>query len=253
MSQTQVQIPTPEGSARAFAFTPAGEGPWPAVILLMDAPAIRPALFEMSERLAAHGYFTLLPDLFWRAGPYKPIDPREVFGDPEARRRLLEPLISSTDPQRSVADIGAALDWLAAQPQVAPGPVGLTGYCMGGGLALRAAGTYPDRIAAVGAFHAGRVATDAPDSPHRLASHIKARVYVGGADQDASFPPEQADRLREALTAAGVENTVEIYTGARHGYAPSDTPVHDEAAAERHWRALFALLDRTVGPATQLN
>ncbi len=251
MSQTEVQIPTADGPARAFTFTPsgapsAGEGPWPAVIFLLDAPAIRPALFQMSQRLADRGYFVLLPDLFWRAGPYPPINPREVFGDPEARKRLIEPLTSSTDPQRSVADIGAALDWLETQAQAAPGPVGVTGYCMGGGLALRAAGAYPGRIAAAGAFHAGRVATDAPDSPHLLAPQIKAKVYVGGADQDASFPPEQAERLREALTAAGVDNTVEIYAGARHGYASPDTPAHDEAASERHWRALFDLLDGTL-------
>ena len=65
-----VSIPTPEGDARAFVFTPSeGQGPWPAAIILMDAPAIRPALFEMGERLASNGYYVLLPDLFWRAGP----------------------------------------------------------------------------------------------------------------------------------------------------------------------------------------
>ena len=117
---------------------------------------------------------------------------------------------------------------------------------MGAGLALRAAGAYPDRIVAVGGFHGGRLATDAPDSPHLLAPRIKAKVYVAGADEDAGFPPEQADRLRKALTAAGVENTVEIYAGARHGYAPPDMPVYDEAAAERHWRALLALLHDTL-------
>ena len=104
-------------------------------------------------------------------------------------------------------------------------------------MALRAAGEFPDRVVAAGAFHAGRVATDAPDSPHLLAPKMKAKVYVGGADEDASFPPEQADKLRDALTAAGVENTVEIYAGAKHGYAPPDMPVYDEAAAERHWQA----------------
>jgi carboxymethylenebutenolidase len=53
-------------------------------------------------------------------------------------------------------------------------------------------------------------------------------------------------RLDEALTAAGVEHTVETYEGARHGWVPSDTPVHDPAAAERHYKTLFALLDATL-------
>lgn len=243
MSMTEVKIATPDGEARAFVFHPDGPGPWPAVIFYMDAPAIRPALFSMCERLAAHGYYVLLPDMFWRAGPYEPIDIKAAFRDEAARREIFGRLMASTDPERSTRDTGAFLDWLAAQPLVRPGKVGCTGYCMGAGLALRAAGNYPDRIGACGGFHGGRLATDAPDSPHLLAPHIRAKVYIGGADEDAGFPPEQADRLREALTAAGVENTVEIYHGARHGYAPPDMPVYNEAAAERHWRALFDLLD----------
>jgi carboxymethylenebutenolidase len=246
MAMTQVSIPTPDGDARAFTFHPDGQGPWPAVIFFMDAPAIRPALFQMCERLAGHGYFVLLPDMFWRAGPYEPINLAQAFKDEAARREIFGKLMGSTDPQRSTRDTGAFLDWLAGQPQVKGKKVGVTGYCMGGGLALRAAGNFPDRVVAAAAFHGGRLATDDPQSPHLLAPKIKAKVYVGGADEDAGFPPEQADRLREALTAAGVDNTVEIYAGARHGYAPPDMPVYNEAAAERHWRELFKLLDETL-------
>jgi carboxymethylenebutenolidase len=242
MPQTEVRISTPDGDARAFTFTATGEGPWPGVIFFMDAPAIRSALFQMCERLASNGYYVLLPDMFWRAGAYPPIDIPAIMKDEASRRAVLGPLMASTDPERSMRDTGAFLDWLAQQPQVKGDKVGVTGYCMGGGMALRAAGTFPDRIAAAAAFHAGNLATDAPDSPHRLAPKIKAKIYVGGADQDHGFPPEQADRLRDALTEAGVDNTVEIYAGARHGYAPPDMPVYDAAAAERHWEALVGLL-----------
>jgi len=246
MTMTQVVIPTPDGEARAYSFRPEGDGPWPAVIFYMDAPAIRPALFQMCERLAGHGYFVLLPDMFWRAGPYEPINLREAMKDEETRRATFGKLMATTDPEKSTRDTGAFLEWLSAQPDVKGGKVGCTGYCMGAALALRAAGHYPDRIVAAGGFHGGRLATDAPDSPHLLAPQIKAKVYIGGADEDAGFPPEQADRLREALTAAGVDNTVEIYAGARHGYAPPDMPVYDEAASERHWRELLALLDEAL-------
>jgi carboxymethylenebutenolidase len=242
----QVAIPTPDGDARAYTFQPEGKGPWPAVIFFMDAPAIRPALFQMCERLASNGYFVLLPDMFWRAGPYEPINMAEAFKDEEARRAIFGKFMASTDPVRSTRDTGAFLDWLAKQPQVKGDKVGVTGYCMGGGLSLRAAGEYPDRVVASAGFHGGRLATDAPDSPHLLAPKIKAKVYVGGADEDAGFPPEQADRLRDALTAAGVENTVEIYAGAKHGYAPPDMPVYNEAASERHWREMLKLFGETL-------
>jgi carboxymethylenebutenolidase len=249
MTMTQVSIPTPDGAARAFTFKPEGAGPWPAVIFYMDAPAIRPALFTMCERLAAEGYYVLLPDMFWRVGAYEPMVPAEIFASEEKRKELFGKFMGSTDPERSTRDTGAFLDWLATQPDVKGASVGVTGYCMGAALALRAAGGYPDRVVAAAGFHGGNLATDAANSPHLLAPNIKAKVYIAGADEDSGFPPEQADRLREALTAAGVSNTVEIYTGAKHGYAPPDMPVHNEAAAERHWRALFALLADTLKAA----
>jgi carboxymethylenebutenolidase len=248
VSQTEVNIPTPDGGARAYTFHPDGVGPWPAVIFFMDAPAIRPALFQMCDRLAGHGYFVLLPDMFWRIGPYAPINLREAMKDEDSRRAIFGKFMASTDPEKSTRDTGAFLDWLSQQPMVKGDKVGCTGYCMGGGLALRAAGHFPDRIVAAAAFHGGRLATDAPDSPHLLAPKMKAKVYVAGADEDAGFPPEQADRLRDALNAAGVANTVEIYAGAKHGYAPPDMPVYDEAAAERHWREMLALFDETLKP-----
>jgi len=242
----EIALPTPDGDARAYTFQPTGEGPWPGAVIFMDAPAIRPALFEMGERLAKHGYFVLLPDLFWRAGPYAPINVKEVFADEAKRREAFGKLMGSTNPEKQLVDAKASLDYLAANPNVKPGKVAITGYCMGCGVVMRTAGTYPDRIAAAAGFHGGRLATDAPDSPHLLAPKITARVLVAGADEDAGFPPEQADRLRQALDAAGVRNEVTIYPGARHGYTMTDLPVYNEAAAERHWSEMLRLFDETT-------
>ncbi|HEY1753257.1 MAG TPA: dienelactone hydrolase family protein [Caulobacteraceae bacterium] len=242
----EIALPTPDGDARAFTFQPAGEGPWPAAIIFMDAPAIRPALWEMGERLARHDYFVLLPDLFWRAGHYNPINVKEVFADEAKRREAFGKLMGSTNPEKQLIDAKASLDWLEKQPEVKPGPVAVTGYCMGAGVVMRAAAAYPDRIAAAAGFHGGRLATDAPDSPHLGAPKIKAKVLVAGADEDAGFPPEQADKLREALTAAGVKNEVTIYPGAKHGYTMPDLPVYNEGAAERHWTEMLALFDETL-------
>lgn len=246
MSRTDVQIETAEGVCPAWLFTPEGAaGAWPGVIFYMDGVAIRPALFAMADRLASHGYVVLLPDLFYRAGPWEPFDPATAFADgPERERRMK--LMATTGNAPAARDTAAFLGFLANEPRVAGSKVGCTGYCMGGGMSLTAAGTYPDRIAAAAAFHGGRMATDAPDSPHRLAPLMKARIYVAGADQDAHFSDEEKARLDAALTAAGVEHVVETYPGARHGFTMPDLPVYDREAAERHWRELLALFAATL-------
>ncbi|HEX4710568.1 dienelactone hydrolase family protein [Phenylobacterium sp.] len=242
--KTDVSIPMPDGEARAFVFTPdAGDGPWPATILFMDAPAIRPAMFEMGERLAQAGYYVLLPDMFWRAGPYPPLDiVKARAGDPEMGA-LFAKLRASTDAARQMQDTGVFLDWLAKQPKARPGKVGVTGYCMGGGIALRAAGTFSDRIAVAASFHGGNMATDAEDSPHLLAPKMKAKILVAGADEDGSFDEAQCKRLDAALKDAGLDAEVSIWKGARHGWVPTDMPVYNKEAAERHWRELVKLFD----------
>jgi len=238
----KTDITTEDGVCPAHVFRPAGTGPWPAVLFFMDGLGIRPALFEMAERLAAHGYYVLLPDLYYRSGPYAPMDAKRIFSEPELRQALSQKFIGKFSQASAMRDTRAALAYLASQPDVAPGKLGATGYCMGGGLAIAAAGHFPDRFAAVAAYHPGSLATDAPDSPHLLAPKIQAKVYVGQASDDANFPEAMKARLDAALTEAGVAHTIELYP-ARHGWVPSDTPVHDAAAAERHWETLFALLD----------
>ena len=114
-------------------------------------------------------------------------------------------------------------------------------------MSLTAAGTYPERIAATASYHGGRLATDAPDSPHLLAPKIKSRVYIAGASDDATFPDEMKERLERALTAAGVDHVIETYP-AKHGWVFRDMPVYDAAAADRHWRTLLALFDAVLKP-----
>ena len=244
--RTDVSIPMPDGdAARAFVFTPdSGPGPWPAVLFYMDGPGIRPALFDMGERMAAAGYFVLLPDMFWRLGPYEPFNLKALFGSPDGLKEFRAKVMSSTDAVRAMADTFVFLNWIAAQPQAEAGKLGVTGYCMGGSFAMHAAGTYPDRFGAVAAFHPAMLATDKEDSPHRLAPKIQAEVLVAGGDEDAGFDEAQKDRLAAALRDAGVKAQVSIWKGYRHGWVPADMPVHNPEGAERHWRELIALFDR---------
>jgi len=238
---TKVEIKTRDGVCPAYVFRPSGAGPWHAVLAYMDGIGIRPAMLDVAARIATYGYFVVMPDLFYRAGPYAPMNPHTVFSDPAERKVLMEKFFARASQALVMDDTRYFLDWIAAQPDVKPGPIGTTGYCMGGLMSLTAAGTYPDRIVATASFHGGRLATDSPESPHLLAPKIRSRVYVAGAIEDQSFPDDMKARLEDALTKAGVDHVIETYP-AKHGWCISDTPVYDQASAERHYAALAALL-----------
>ena len=76
---------------------------------------------------------------------------------------------------------------------------------------------------------------------------MRAAVFVAGAENDASFTHEAAETLDKALTAAGVEHTIEFYPAA-HGFAVSDHEgVYDEAAAQRHWNAMESFFGAKLG------
>jgi carboxymethylenebutenolidase len=238
----KLEIQTRDGVCPSYVFQPEDGGPFPGVLVFMDGLGIRPAMLEIGERLATNGYFVLLPDLFYRSGPYEPMNPHKVFSDPDQRKILFEKYIALATQANLMSDTRAFLDYLESQPDVKQGGIGTTGYCMGGLTSLSAAGTYPDEIVASASYHGGRLATDAPDSPHLLARRMKARIYVAGAIDDDSFPDQMKARLEDALTEAGVDHEIETYQ-AKHGWVFWDTPVYDPVASERHWETLIALLD----------
>ncbi|RWC93290.1 MAG: dienelactone hydrolase family protein [Mesorhizobium sp.] len=243
MTKQDLEIKTQDGSAKARLFRPAAPAK-AGIILYMDIFGPRPALDQMAERLAGHGYAVLVPDLFYRYVPYGPFDPKTAFADEKSKAALLM-LSGGTTQGMTIRDGAAFLDALTAAGIT--GPVGVVGYCMGGARALNAAASYPDRIAAAASFHGGNLASDAADSPHRKAASIKARVYVGVAGVDRSFPPEQSARLAEALRVAEVDHAIENYVGVAHGWCVPDHSVYDAAAAERHWKRLTTLFAETLG------
>ena len=245
MNGHRVDVRTDEGTIDCYTFAPLGAGPWPAVIVYMDAFGIREQLGEMAERLASHGYFVVVPNLYYRTGAFPPFDRRAVLVEGPERDRF-KSMIQSINPSLVMRDTAAVIDMLDRQDAVRGGAIGVVGYCMGGGYALTAAATFPDRIAAAASFHGGSLATDKPDSPHTLASRMRARVYIGAAEIDPSFPREQQERLERALSEAGVDYTLEVYEGAKHGFAVTGHLVYDRDASERHWTRLIELLGQAL-------
>jgi carboxymethylenebutenolidase len=244
-----IDIAVPTGSADALLVAPASGATGPGVLLMMDAFGLRPELEAKAERLAEAGYVVLVPNVFHRSGR-APLVALDRLADPEQRVDVLAELgelMAALTPAQVAADAHAWLRVLAENDQVLPGPVGVVGYCLGGALAVRVAAELPDRVAVVASFHAGGLATDDPESPHLLLDRVTAEVYVAHADQDPSMPPEQQQRLGEALVSAGVGHLTELYDGAGHGFTMRDRPAYDEAATTLHWHRLLPLLRRCLG------
>ncbi|HVV82402.1 MAG TPA: dienelactone hydrolase family protein [Kofleriaceae bacterium] len=255
MPTTNLDLATPDGPCPTEVVTPDGDGPWPVVLLCHDAAGARPSMTEIATRIAADGHLVAIPDLFHRSGSPSALLPKDVpidiaairaiFADPERRARFQRdyylPALDYGNLHRTVA---AVLDHLAGRDDVT-GKVGTTGYCMGGNASFRIATVLGDRITTTACFHPGGLVTDQPDSPHLRCGEIRSRVLVAGAANDANFSDAARATLDAALTAAGVEHTVEVYPG-RHGFAVRDHDVFDEACAERHFLALHDLFAATL-------
>jgi carboxymethylenebutenolidase len=246
MTQRSVEIETADGTCPAALSAPVGEGPWPGVIMFPDAGGMRDTMRQMGERLSDLGYVVLVPDFYYRNGPYESVDMRTAFANKETAEKIMGMMQGYTADQ-VVRDAGTFVDYLDSVPEKASGGVGTTGYCMGGRLSLLVAGNLGPRIAAAASFHGGNLAkADDPDSPHQKASEIKATVYVAGAIEDQSFPDEQKELLERSLTDAGVAHTIETYQ-AHHGFAVPDNPSYDADAAERHWKATEQFFGSALG------
>ena len=241
MPTQSLQIPTADGQADAFAAFP-GEGErHPGVLMYPDGFGIRPVLREMARELAGHGYSVLVPNIFYRHGPAPVLELPDHIGE-EARPAIfaeLMPMIEAHTTERILRDAEAYLEFLTTRPEVAPGPVAVTGYCIGGLLATHTAAAHPGRVAALAGFHAP-VGAAGPGSLQRLA----ARIHFGHAETDLT--PEALGELNKTLDAAGVDYTSEIYPGTVHGFTMADTDAFDPAGLRRHWDSLLALLDRAL-------
>jgi carboxymethylenebutenolidase len=245
-----IEIQAAAGPAEALVVRPSsGTGPFPGVILYMDAFGLRPRIEEMAQRIADWGYVVLAPNVFYRDGTVEELAPAVDMSTQEGREaagKAAFPRVGHLTSDKALPDIDAWVATLAGLDGVAPGPIGTTGYCMGARLAVRTATAHPDVVAACGGFHGGGLATEDPDSPHLGLGNARSRFVFGHADNDRSMAPDAVARLGEALSAAGLAASNEIYEGAPHGYSMADTSAFHPEATERHFRELRALLDGTL-------
>jgi carboxymethylenebutenolidase len=242
MIEHHLDIPTAEGAMNSFVVHPEEGGPFPVVLFYMDAPGKREELHDMARRIAAVGYFVVLPNLYYR-------DRREYQLAERTEPALAEMfgLMAKLNAATTACDTQALLEFVDAQPAADARRVGAVGYCMSGPFVMWAAAAFPERLRCIASIHGAHMVTDRPDSPHRMAPRIRCESYFACAEIDQWAPPADVQQLQAALQAAGTPHRVEWYPGAAHGFVfPQRAGIYSQTAAERHWERLFSLFERTL-------
>jgi carboxymethylenebutenolidase len=228
---TEITYPSPAGSVRGHLSVPLGEGPWPGVIVIMDAFGLSRDLRQQCDRLASRGYLALAPDLYSWGSKITCI--RATFS---ALRR---------GSGRAFQDIDAARSWLTERPDCTD-KVGVIGFCMGGGFALLAGAQFGFSVSSV---NYGQVPMDA-DSLLQKSCPVVASY--GRRDRTLKG---QAERLEGSLERLGVEHDVKEYPAVGHGFMNQHSGAlgsvlgvlgvrYDPGSAEDAWRRILAFFEQ---------
>jgi carboxymethylenebutenolidase len=247
MIEQNLEIPAADGVTAALLVRPESNDPLPGIINLTDGLGFRPAFAEQSKRIAERGYVVLAPNIFYRVSK-SPVFPFEPDFASEPTRARFNELKAPLTPAAMERDGSAYVDFLASQPFVGKGPIGVIGFCFAGKFALLVAAARPDRIAAAASFHGGGLFTDTIDSPHLVLPRVKARLYFGHATNDQSMPTEAIEKFEWALRSRGGEYESEMYE-ARHGWMIPGGGAYDQPNAERGFERLMQLFDDTLEAA----
>lgn len=240
VTESEVTIPTPDGTADAYFVRPA-TGTAPGVLIWPDIFGLRPAFRQMAKRLAESGYSVLVINPFYRVKKAPTAENGAATPIPG-----LIPMMQALTETTQMTDAKAFVAWLDSQPSVAKDKkIGTQGYCMGGPMAFRTSVVAPDRVGAVASFHGAALVTGQPNSPHLQAAKTKAQFLIAIATNDDQKSPDDKNVLKETFEKAHLPAEIEVYAGA-HGWCPPDTAVYNEPAAEKAWTRLLALYGKAL-------
>jgi carboxymethylenebutenolidase len=223
---TNMTITAADGTPiHAYLAQPAGEGPFPAVIMIHEFYGIRPEILGKADALAAEGYVVIAPNLF-RSGTTNWL-PRAIYQTITA------------DTAQIDGDADAVFQWLAAQPSVQADRIAIMGFCFGGGTALRYS-LSNNQLAATAIFY-GQPITD----PAKLAALSGSVLGIfGGADM--SIPQEEVEGLRQGLETAGIPHEITVYEGQPHAFVQGMEEIAQGGAQQEAWNQLLAFLQQTL-------
>jgi carboxymethylenebutenolidase len=243
--EKNVTIKTPDGTCDAALYYPEGKGTWPAVLMWPDVMSLRPVFRQMGARLAAEGFVVLVPNLYYRVKPAPVVGDTFNFGNP-TDAATLTPLRASVTEAGTFKDAAAYVAFLDAQPQTnKKAKVGVEGYCMGGPLSFRTAGTVPGRIGAVASFHGGGLTTANPDSPHLQVAKTKAEYLVAVAKNDDARDGKSKETLKTTFADAKIKAQVEVYA-ADHGWMVPGSAAYNKDEAERGYAERVKIYKRAL-------
>ena len=242
MISNTVNVATGDGRMETYYAHPEEPGPFPVVIIYMDAPGIRDELRSFARRVAANGYLCLLPDLYYRLGSIR----FRLSHRDDAMGKVIHAAKHSLSNEFVMSDTRALLTWLQGHSRARPGKWGCIGYCMAGAYVMTAAGTFPQDMAAGASLYGVDLVTEAKDSPHLVAGKVKGELYFGFAQHDHDVPEHVIPTLSKALEKARTAQLVEVFPDTRHGFCFPERVSYNETAAERVWGRVFGLFQRRL-------
>jgi len=225
------------GDVRGYYAVPAGDGPFPAVLVYQEAFGVNDYVRSEVVRLAEHGFAALAPDLFHG----------QTLGYGEMER--VYALLGTLTDEGLLCDVDLAIAYLRARPEIAAGPLGAVGFCMGGRLAFLTATARAEAIGAAVSFYGGSIAP----REHRLFPPLLHRVpelrgelwLMYGAD-DTSIEPDEQGRLCEALSRAKKSFGIHVFPDAGHAFASRGRDNYRPVTAEIAWNETLALFARVL-------
>jgi carboxymethylenebutenolidase len=209
-----VTFPSNGDEGQGYLAVPAS-GTGPGVVVIQEWWGLNDQIKEVCDRFASEGFTALAPDLYRG----------EVTSEPDEAGKLM----MSLNVDRAAKDMVGAVDHLVGHPAVSSTGVGVTGYCMGGALALRLATMRPETVRAVAPYY-GVVGW--PQSPVDW-SRLGCKVQGHYAERDDFASPEAVAALADELRSHGKQVEIFTYPDTEHAFTNHHRPdVHHDAATE---------------------